>query len=68
MKVAHYIGSHEKDTLTVRIGWWLTRFVQKGKYKQVTHSEAILAEHEDGSVTIGSSTLRKETPDGKAGV
>lgn len=58
MLVAHFIGSHTKDTPGVRLGWWLTRLVQKGKYKEVTHCEAILAEHEDGSVTIGSSSVR----------
>lgn len=58
MKVAHYIGNHTKDTPSVRLGWFLTRLVQKGKYKNVTHCEAILLEHEDGSVTIGSSSLR----------
>ncbi len=58
MKIAFYIGDHDKDTWSVRLGWWLTRLVQKGQFKQVTHVEAILAEHEDGSVTIGSSSLR----------
>ena len=58
MKLALYIGNHDKDKWSVRIGWWLTRLVQKGKYAQVTHVEAILKEHEDGSVTIGSSSLR----------
>jgi len=58
LKVAHFIGKHTKDTPSVRLGWFLTRLVQKGKYKQVTHCEAILAEHDDGSVTIGSSSLR----------
>lgn len=58
MKVAHFIGSHENDTLSVRLGWALTRLVQKGKYSHVTHSEAILTEHDDGTVTIGSSSIR----------
>lgn len=58
MRVALYIGKHTKDTPSVRLGWWLTRLVQKGKFKQVTHVEAILAEHDDGSVTIGSASLR----------
>lgn len=60
MLVALYIGDHTKDDPSVRLGWWLTRLVQKGDYKQVTHVEAILAEHEDGSVTIGSASLREE--------
>lgn len=68
MKVALYIGNHTKDEPSVRLGWWLTRLVQKGQYSNVTHVEAILAEHEDGSVTIGSSTLRKEAKNKKSGV
>jgi len=58
VKVALFIGNHTKDTPGVRLGWWLTRLVQKGTYSNVTHVEAILAEHEDGSVTIGSSSIR----------
>lgn len=59
MKCALYIGNHTKDTPSVRLGWFLTRLVQKGSYSNVTHVEAILEEHEDGSVTIGSSSLRE---------
>ena len=59
MRIALYIGNHTKDTPGVRLGWWLTRLVQKGTYSNVTHVEAILAEHEDGSVTIGSSSVRE---------
>ena len=58
MKVAHYIGNHRKDTLSVRLGWALTRLVQWGPHKHVTHSEAILAEFADGSVLIASSSAR----------
>lgn len=59
MKVACFIGKHTKDTTSVRLGWFLTRLVQKGQFKQVTHVEAILYEYEDGSVTIGSASLRE---------
>ena len=59
MKVAHYIGNHSKDTLSVRLGWALTRLVQWGPHKHVTHSEAILAEFADGSVLIASSSARE---------
>lgn len=59
MKIALFIGDHTKDDPSVRLGWWLTRLVQKGKYSNVTHVEAILKEHEDDSVTIGSSSLRE---------
>lgn len=58
MLIAHYIGDHKNDTLLVRAGWYLTRLVQKGEYKHVTHCEAIHREHSDGSVTIASSSLR----------
>jgi hypothetical protein len=58
MKVACYIGDHAKDDILTRIGWALTRLVQKGKYRHVTHTEAILAEHADGTVDIGSASLR----------
>lgn len=59
MKVALYIGDHAQDSLSARIGWWLTRHTQKGPYGDVTHVEAIHAEHSDGSVTIASSSLRE---------
>jgi len=58
MKIALYIGNHTKDNPSVRLGWWLTRLVQKGEFYNVTHVEAILAEHDDGSVTIGSASIR----------
>lgn len=58
MKVAHYIGNHAADTWAVRAGWAITRLVQKGVYAATTHSEAVHAEHGDGTVTIASSSLR----------
>ena len=58
MKISLYIADHKDDTLTVRLGWWLTRMGQKGEFAQVTHVETILTEHEDGSVTIGSASIR----------
>ena len=58
MRVALFIGDHSKDSLLTRLGWWITRLVQKGEYWRVTHVEAILKEHEDGSVDIGSASLR----------
>ena len=58
MQIIHYIGNHAADTLAVRLGWWITRLVQRGQYKAVTHCEAILAEHADGSVTIASASVR----------
>jgi len=58
MKIAFYTGDHASDTLSVRAGWWLTRLVQKGPYGGTTHCEAIHAEHDDGSVTIASASVR----------
>ena len=57
MMTAHYIGDHRQDDLLVRAGWWLTRLVQFGEFSHVTHSEAILCENLDGSVSIGSARL-----------
>lgn len=58
MLIAHYIGSHTKDTLAVRTGWWFTRLVQRGSYKAVTHCEAIHTINQDGTVTIASASVR----------
>lgn len=53
-----YIGNHRKDAPLVRAGWWLTRKLQQGPYARVTHVEGILDEYADGSVLIGSASLR----------
>jgi hypothetical protein len=58
MLTAHYIASHQGDTLSVRAGWAFTRLVQRGHYKRCTHSEAIHGLQTDGSVTIASSSVR----------
>jgi len=58
MKIAFYIGDHSSDTLLVQAGCWITKLGQKGPYSNVTHCEAIHAEHKDGLVTIASSSLR----------
>lgn len=58
MKVALFVGDHAADTLLVRAGWWLTRKFQQGPYARVTHVEGILDEYADGSVLIGSASLR----------
>lgn len=68
MKTAHYIGNHAADTWTVRLGWKMTRSVQRGQFAQVTHVEAIHAEHGGGLVTMASSSLRKEGFPPKSGV
>lgn len=58
MLVAHYIGAHKGDTLLTRLGWAVVRLVQRGPWRRVTHVEAIHEEHDDGTVTIASSSLR----------
>lgn len=59
MKIALYIGTHKLDGPLARIGWWLIRLVQEGKYSDVTHVEAILDEHENGEITIASASIRE---------
>lgn len=59
MKVALFIGNHSKDSWTIRLGWFLTRLTQRGRFRNVTHSEAILEDHPDGTTTIGSASLRE---------
>lgn len=58
MLVALYIGDHAGDVLYVRLGWALTRLAQKGAFARVTHCEAILGVHADGTADIASSSLR----------
>ena len=58
MKIAFYIGDHSQDSFSEQAGYWLIKLMQKGPYGDITHVEAIHAEHEDGSVTIASSSLR----------
>lgn len=58
MIVLLYIGNHASDTLSVRIGWWLTRRVQSGPYKRVTHTESVLAGDNYKCCTIASSSVR----------
>ena len=65
MKVALYIGNHSSDSFAVRAGWWLTRNTQKGEFGNVTHAEAIHAEHGDGTVSIASASLRDKGVRGK---
>lgn len=58
MLVCHYTGDHTGDDWQARLGVWATRLGQKGQYGNITHTEAIHAEHSDGSVTIASASLR----------
>jgi hypothetical protein len=59
MLIAHYIGRHAGDTLSIRAGWAVVRAVQRGPWRRATHVEAIHEVHDDGTVTIASSTLRE---------
>lgn len=59
MLIALYTGNHSKDAWNVRLGWWLTRLVQKGQYGRVTHCEAILRDYgRGGRADIASSSVR----------
>ena len=58
MIVLGYVGDHAKDTLLVRLGWWLTRLSQSGPYKRVTHTEAVLKGTNYKVCTIASSSAR----------
>ena len=58
MKCALYVGDHVADGWLTRLGWRLTRLFQKGRYGHVTHVEAIHTEHDDGTVTIASASVR----------
>ena len=58
MIVLGYIGDHKKDTLSVRLGWWLTRLAQSGEYKQITHTESVLEGDNYKRCTIASSSAR----------
>jgi hypothetical protein len=58
VKTALYIGDHSGDAIKVRLGWALTRMVQRGTYQRVTHTEMILIEETNGTVMLASSSLR----------
>jgi hypothetical protein len=60
MIVLGYIGDHAKDAWTVRLGWALTRLVQRGKFSRCTHVEAVHAIHANGTVDIASASVRDE--------
>lgn len=58
MKVLIYVGDHKKDAWSVRVGWWLTRLVQRGPYQKATHTEGVLSGENYKCCTIGSSSAR----------
>lgn len=58
MIILGYIGNHAKDTLPVRLGWALTRLVQTGEFKRVTHTECVHAGNNYKLCTIASSSAR----------
>jgi hypothetical protein len=58
MQFLVYIGDHKKDTLLVQAGWWLTRRMQSGEYKQVTHMECVLSGENYKNCEIASSSAR----------
>lgn len=59
--IAFYTGNHAGDGMAARLGVEIIRWAQKGAiFEDTTHCEQILALHDDGTVDIGSSTLRRE--------
>ena len=58
MIILGYIGDHSTDTLSVRLGWGITRWVQRGQYRQVTHTESVLRGTNYKCCTIASSSVR----------
>ena len=58
MIVLGYVGSHAKDGLLARLGWAITRLVQRGAFARVTHVEAYYGKDQEGLSVIGSSSLR----------
>lgn len=60
MIVLGYVGNHAQDTLAVRIGWAVTRLVQRGEFRKVTHVEACFGFSESGCAHIGSSSIRDD--------
>lgn len=58
MIILAYIGNHKKDTIPVQLGWWFTRLVQTGEFKQVTHTESVLSGTNYKNCTIASSSAR----------
>jgi hypothetical protein len=61
--IACYVGDHDGDGLLAELGVWIIRWAQRGAmFSDTTHMEQVLVLHPDGSVDIGSATLRKEHP------
>lgn len=58
MIILGYVGNHAKDTLPVRLGWALTRLMQTGQFKRVTHTECVHAGNNYKLCTIASSSAR----------
>lgn len=57
MIVLGYIGNHKKDSILSRIGWAMTRLVQRGFFQNVTHVEAFYGFGDGGLAQIGSASL-----------
>lgn len=58
MIILGYVGDHKKDAWHVRLGWALTRLVQRGTFERVTHVEGFYGIDDKGMALIGSSSLR----------
>jgi hypothetical protein len=57
MIILAYVGNHANDSLFARLGWAITRLVQRGRFKRVTHVEGYYGEY-DGRALIASASLR----------
>lgn len=57
MIILAYVGNHAKDSLLARLGWAITRLVQRGRFQKVTHVEGYYGTR-DGRALIGSASLR----------
>lgn len=61
--IAFYTGDHAGDGLAAQLGVGIIRWAQKGaQFADASHCEHIVAIHPNGSVDIGSATLRREHP------
>ena len=61
--IIFYTGDHVGDGLAARLGVAIIRWAQKGAlFEDTAHCEQVLAVHADGTVDIGSATLRREHP------
>lgn len=59
MIVLGYVGNHAADSLSVRLGWAVTRLTQRGAFSRVTHVEGFYGFDGKGRALIASASLRE---------